>query len=71
MCLATPVKVKEINNKNALLDDGRRVNISLITAPKKGDWLLCHANLAINKLNAKEAQEILKLNNKCFHTEVK
>jgi len=67
MCLAIPVRIKEINNKSALLDDGRKVDISLVDSPRTGDWLLCHANLAINKIEKNEAQEILKLNKMCSH----
>jgi len=29
--------------------------------------LLCHANLAINKIEENEAKEILKLNKMCAH----
>lgn len=72
MCLATPVRIKKIVEENiVLLDDNRRVDISLVGKVSQGDWLLCHADLAINKIPEKEAQEILKLNNKCSHAEAK
>lgn len=67
MCLATPVKIKKVLNNCALLDDGRKINVSLVGQIQKGDWLLCHADLAINKLEEKEAQEILKLSKMCHH----
>lgn len=67
MCVATPVKIKSIRQKNAILADGRRVNLSLVSDVKKGDWVLCHADLAINKVEANEAKEILKLNKMCAH----
>lgn len=67
MCIATPVRIKELKQDKAILDDGRDIDLSLVENPKKGDWLLCHADLAINKLNEKEAKEILKLNKMCSH----
>ena len=67
MCLATPVKIKKIAGKKALLEDGRSVDISLVDSPSAGQWLLCHADLAINKIDEKEAKEILALVVKCSH----
>lgn len=67
MCLATPVKIKKIEHNKALLENGREVDISLVDSPSSGDWLLCHADLAINKINEKEAEEILKLVDHCSH----
>ncbi len=67
MCLATPVKIKKVLNNCAVLDDGRKVNVSLVGHIREGDWLLCHADLAINKLEEKEAKEILELSKSCHH----
>jgi len=67
MCIATPVRIKKIQSKSAILEGGRKVDLSLISSIKKGDWLLCHGDLAINKLEDKEAQEILKLVKNCHH----
>ncbi len=67
MCLATPVKIKKVNNNCALLDDGRKVDLSLIGNAQIGNWILCHDSLAINKLDEKEAKEILELAKKCHH----
>lgn len=64
MCLATPVKLKKIDGNFGYIDnDGTEVKISLslISKPKVGDWLLTHGGLAINKLDEKQAKEILKL----------
>ena len=70
MCLAKPVKIAKVSYPKASLEDGRQVDLSLIDNPQEGDWLLCHANLAINKLPEDEAQEILKLNKMCTHKEI-
>ncbi len=68
MCIATPVKIiKKIDDKRCEVEGGRIVDLSLVPDTQKGDWLLCHADLAINKVEAKEAKDILKLNKACFH----
>lgn len=64
MCLAIPGKVIKINKKRALVDFGEHqhtIDISLTKNVKIGDYLICHGDLAINKLSKKEAKKILKL----------
>lgn len=70
MCLATPVRVKsKIKNQTSkmIVDDDKEVDISLVPEAKVGDWLLCHGPLAINKISAKEAKNILGMIKKCGH----
>ena len=73
MCLAIPVKILKIENNMALVDGGcsgeRRVNISLIKDAAVGDYVLVHADMAINKLDKKEAKKIIKIinNSNCCH----
>ena len=67
MCFATPVKIKKISGQNAEIEGGKKVDISLVQDLKPGDYLLAHANLAINKISKKEALEILRLAKKCHH----
>jgi len=65
MCLATPAKIIKIKGRFAEVDDGnskKKVHLALIKKPKIGDYLLVHTNLAISKLDNKEAKEIIKLN---------
>jgi len=65
MCLATPVEVKKINKKIATVFDGkneRKVNVLMIEGLKVGDYILAHADLGIQKIDKKEALEILELN---------
>jgi len=65
MCLATPAKIIKIKRSLAEVDDGenkKKVHLALIKNPKIGDYLLVHSNLAIAKLDKKEAQEIINLN---------
>jgi len=58
MCLTVPLKVKKISGPVAELADGRKVSIALVKNIKAGDWILTNANLALNKISAKEAKEI-------------
>ena len=70
MCLATPVKVKsEVKNQKSkmIVEGDKEVDISLVPDAKVGDWLLCHADLAVQKLDEKDAKEILQLSKMCYH----
>ncbi|MHA1582758.1 MAG: HypC/HybG/HupF family hydrogenase formation chaperone [Candidatus Baldrarchaeia archaeon] len=64
MCLAVPAKVLEIKGDKGVVDFGgirREVSLSLIDNIKVGDYVLIHVGFAIQKLERKEAEEILKL----------
>jgi len=67
MCLAVPVKVKKIVGQSAIVEGNKKIDISLIADLKKGDYILVHANLGINKLEKKEAIKILELAKSCSH----
>ena len=72
MCLATPVKVKELNKKIATVFDGkndREINVVMIEGLKVGDYILAHADLGIQKIDKAEALEILKLNSEYHRLE--
>jgi hydrogenase maturation factor len=38
-----------------------RVELSLIDNPQVGDWLLAHAEIAVNRVSSKDAKDILEL----------
>ena len=65
MCLAVPMKIVEIRGTGIGIVDlnGSRheANLSLITDPKLGDYVIVHAGFAIEKLDEKEANEQLAL----------
>ena len=64
MCLAVPAKVLGIKGDRGIVDFGgirREVSLSLIDDVKVGDYVLIHVGFAIQKLERKEAEEILKL----------
>jgi len=68
MCLAIPVRIKEITKESAISEEGREIDISLITEGlKKGDYLLVHDDLAVNRLAKKEAEKIIKVVGQCSH----
>lgn len=45
----------------------REVRLDLIENPRVGDWLLCHADLAVNKVEEEEALKILEIVGECGH----
>lgn len=72
MCLATPLKIKQLNNQQAVMElpagEEKTVDVSLVQQPLQvGEYLICSHNIAINKLSQTEAAEILGLAEKCQH----
>jgi len=67
MCLATPVQIKKIIGQKAEIQSGKIIDISLIPDAKSGDYILAHADLAVNKISAYDAKDILKIVKSCHH----
>lgn len=66
MCLAIPGKIIKIEGEKAVVKQGNHIHeVDLCLLKDKnikvGNYLLAHANLALNKLTDKEAREIIKL----------
>ncbi len=64
MCLATPSKIIKIKAGWATVRSGNhthKANLSLLKGAKIGDYVLVHADLALNKVGKKEAEKILKI----------
>ena len=62
MCRAVPALVTRIEGDVAWVDErGREQAVSLLglTGVKLGDYVYCHAGLALERLSAAEAREIL------------
>ena len=60
MCLAVPAKLVELEGEQGVADmHGNRVAVSTTLVPEAelGDWILIHAGFAIQRLDAKEAEE--------------
>lgn len=64
MCLAYPMKIERMDGPMADVSVGdikSRVSVRLIDKIKKGDYVLVHAGIAIEKIDKKRAAEILGL----------
>jgi hydrogenase expression/formation protein HypC len=65
MCLAVPMRIREIREDGMGLGDldgaEHQVDLSLVAAPRAGDYVIVHAGYAIEKLDRKEADERLTL----------
>ena len=63
MCLAVPLKLIEINGKEAVGDAmgvQRKIRVDFIPAPKIGDYVIVHAGFAIERLPEQQALEDLE-----------
>ena len=63
MCLAIPGKVMSIDGKTAVVDFGgtrREVRLDLLNRVRKGDYVIVHVGYAIQILDEKAAQKLLK-----------
>jgi len=64
VCLAIPVLIKSIENKEAEVEIGgiaRRISLELTPEAKVGDYAIVHTGYAINILDQAEAAETLRL----------
>lgn len=64
MCLAVPLKVIEINDKEAVGESfgfKKNIRVDLIDDLKVGDYVIVHAGFAIEKVDEESALENLKL----------
>ena len=64
MCLAIPVLIKSIEDKDAEVEIGgisRRISLELTPEAKVGDYAIVHTGYAINILDQAEAEETLRL----------
>ena len=62
MCLAVPLKLKEINGNDAIGErDGvtRSLRVDFIENPQVGDYVIVHAGFAIERVAADQAESDL------------
>ena len=62
MCLAVPLKLIEIDGKDAVGESmgmRRRLRVDFIPEPKIGDYVIVHAGFAIERLPEQQALEDL------------
>lgn len=63
MCLAIPLKLKEINGNNATAEAmgmTRQVRVDFIDKPRVGDYVIVHAGFAIERLPERQALDDLE-----------
>ncbi len=63
MCLAVPLRIKEINGDDAVAErDGvsRKIKIGFIQDPKPGDYVIVHAGFAIERVDEQQALDDLE-----------
>ncbi len=64
MCLAIPVLIKSIADKEAEVEIGgvtRRISLRLTPEAKVGDYALVHTGYAINTIDQEQAEETLRI----------
>ncbi|MBS5218348.1 MAG: HypC/HybG/HupF family hydrogenase formation chaperone [Sutterella wadsworthensis] len=66
MCLAVPAEILSVspNGSDAMASIGgieKPVDVSLIDHPVPGDWVIVHVGFALNRIDAKEAEEMLRI----------
>ena len=66
MCLAIPAKVINVEGTSAVVSIEEveyRASLLLLTDVRPGDYIMLHAGFAIEKVDAAEAEETLRLLN--------
>ncbi len=66
MCLAIPAKVMSVHGQSALVtieDVEYQASLLLLDDVQPGDFIMLHAGFAIQKVDAGEAEETLRLLN--------
>lgn len=58
MCLTVPQRVIDIVDGIAVMQDGRRVMITLVGKVQPGDMLLVQANMAVEKISKTQVREM-------------
>jgi len=63
MCLAVPLKLIEINGKDAVgeaMGMKRKLRVDFIENPQLGEYVMGHAGFAIERLSEEQAREDLE-----------
>lgn len=70
MCLAIPQKITKVDRKTkqAVVEGGHKIDLTLVPKAKVGEYLLVHAGLAVQSISASEAKETLRLAASCSHS---
>jgi len=60
MCFQIPKKIKTINEREAVMEDGVRVKLGDMNVTY-GDYLLVYGNMAVEKVTAEKAKRMRKM----------
>ncbi len=60
MCFTVPLRVVKKKDKQWVMEDGRKVKQVLTGRVKIGDYLICQQDMAVDKINKKQALAIRK-----------
>jgi len=68
MCLTAPAKIISLSGQSAVVRTARKnierqVLLSLIDNAKVGDWLLINGEMAVEKIEEKEAKDLIRIIN--------
>ena len=64
MCLAIPMKVLTVNGNIGIVEAGgfhKTIDLSLMDAVEKNDYVIVHAGFAIQTMNEEEAMKTLSI----------
>lgn len=64
MCLAVPMRLVELDGNEAVADAGgvrRKIRVDFLSQPQVGEYVICHAGFAIERLRPEDARETLDL----------
>ncbi|KAJ53357.1 hydrogenase expression/formation protein HypC [Clostridium tetanomorphum] len=64
MCIGIPVKILEVNDKEALGEVygiKKKIRIDFLPSVKIGDYVMTHAGFALDLIKEKEANEIIDI----------
>ena len=62
MCLAVPAQIQSVDGTSALAFTGgitKTIDVSLTPDVAPGDWVIVHVGFALQKIDARKAQETL------------
>ncbi len=62
MCLAVPAQIQSVDGTSALALTGgitKTIDVSLTPDVAPGDWVIVHVGFALQKIDARKAQETL------------
>lgn len=63
MCLAVPRKIISVSGNKAVLSDDRTARLDLVGMVKPGDYVIVSADMVVEKISKKQAQEMGELLN--------